>query len=145
MAQEQQHQVEERFISFLRMNYYQIWDTFADLHNNYDSGIDVRLDGVDYDLKVSNSKKLSVFKKHKNDWYSPLTLHMDVKYLYVVEYPNCYLLYEIRKENLIMYLLQNPHITEYTGDGNDNICMDLDLDKVAEDIFCLRKNLRRTK
>lgn len=142
--QEQQHQKEDDFLSFLRANYWQVWESYSDLHYNYETGIDVKLDDTYYDLKVSNSKKITVFKNHKDEWYSPLTMHMDIKYLYVVEYPNCYLLYEIRKENLIMHLLQNPHITEYTGDGNDNICMDLDLDKVADDIFMLRKNLRRT-
>ena len=143
--QEVQHAREDEFLSFLRTNYWQVCDSYSDLHTDFSTGIDVKLNDTYYDLKVSNSKKLTIFKYHNNAWYSPLTLHPDVKYLYVVEHIHCYMLYEIKKESIITYLLQQPHITEYTGDGNFNICVSLDLDAIADDIFCLRKNIRRTK
>lgn len=143
--QERQHKQEDDFLEFLRNNYWQVWETYSDLHNDFSTGVDVKLDGVEYDLKVSNSKRISIFKKHKGDWYSPLAIHQEVKYLYVTEHAHCYILYEIRKESIIKYLLNNPQITEYTGDGNDNICCSLDLDAIADDIFCLRKHVRRTK
>ena len=139
MAQEQQHAQEELFLNFLRYNYQQYWKSYSDLHNDYETGIDVKLDDEYYDLKVSNSKKITIFKKHKNDWYSPLTLHQDIKYMYVVEYQKCYMLYVIKKDKIIEYMTSQPQITEYTGDGNINICINLNLDLLAEDIFCLRK------
>jgi hypothetical protein len=111
------------------------------LHNNYSTGIDVKLDDKYYDLKVSNpNKKITVFKKHKGNWYSPLTEHMDVEYLYVIEYEKCYMLYELKKEKIIEYMTSQPQITEYTGDGNINICITLNnMELVAEDWFELRK------
>lgn len=139
MAQEQQHAQEELFLNFLRYNYQQYWETFADLHYDFSTGIDIKLDDEYYDLKVSNSKKITIFKKHKGEWYSPLTLHKDIKYMYVVEYPNCYMLYVIKKDKIIEYMTSQPQITEYTGDGNINICINLNLDLLAEDLFCLRK------
>ena len=134
-----QHMQEENFLGFLRRNYNQYWTTYADVHNDYDTGIDVKLDEVPYDLKVSNSKKITIFKKHNGEWYSPLTLHPEVDYLYVVEYDKCYMLYRIKKSRIIEYMLTQPQITEYTGDGNWNVCISLELDRVMEDVYVLRK------
>lgn len=139
MNQVYQHEMESLFLNFLRYNYQQYWSTYSDLHNDYGTGIDVKLDNEYYDLKVSNSKKITIFKKHKNEWYSPLTLHTDIKYMYVIEHEKCYMMYVIKKDKIIEYMTKQPQITEYTGDGNINICINLNLDLLAEDIFCLRK------
>lgn len=145
MSQEYQHKKEELFLNFLRNNYQQRWKSFSDLHNDYSTGIDVKLDDEYYDLKVSNpNKKITIFKKHKRkgkwEWYSPLTEHMDVKYMYVIEYEKCYMMYVLKKEKIIEYMLSQPQITEYTGDDNINICITLNnIELVAEDWFDLRK------
>ena len=49
------------------------------------------------------------------------------------------MLYRIKKSRIIEYMLTQPQITEYTGDGNWNVCISLELDRVMEDVYVLRK------
>lgn len=146
--QADQHEKEERFIKFLSYNYTQHWKTYSRASKEQDikDGIDVFLDDIPYDLKISFGR-LSLFKKHKGNWYSPIVEHMDINYLYVIEYSDKFALFTLKKEDILMELLKNKiQFSEYSGDGNFNINMDLErrLSILDPKPVILRKSVGRT-
>ena len=122
-----QHKKESRFIEFLKKYTESHNEQFLDVHENYASGIDVYYLNKPYDLKVSNSKKLTLQKKYKGEWYDPLVSHIDIPYLYIIETPVQFLGFVIDKDKLLTNLPKycNSSITQYTGDGNLNNCIEL--------------------
>ena len=118
--QELQHAKEQKFIDYLLKHCTNV----KDVHDNFSTGIDVYIDCIPYDLKITNSRKLTIFKRYKGNWYSPLLEHTDIDYLLVEEYDKCYLGFVINKAALLRQL-GNKCISTYTGDGNINQCVEL--------------------
>ena len=136
--QERQHEKEKRFIDFLVKT-----GTAKDVHDDFSTGVDVYLFHNNiwkpFDLKVSNSKKLTAFKCYKGKWYSPLLLHMDVPYLYVLEEETRYVGFVITKQDILRTYTKYES-SEYRGDGNINICITIDnMTDLAKDILVWEK------
>lgn len=136
--QEHQHAKEQRFLDFLKDYCIRNNRKFEDVHDDYSTGIDVYLDDKPYDLKVSNSRKLTVFKCYKGHWYCPLLEHQDIPYMYVIEEESRFLGFVINKSRLLERL--KGSIETYTGDGNINKITELDsISDFAEDIQVFNK------
>lgn len=99
-----------------------------DTHYDLSTGADVILDGKLYDLKVSNSNKLTVLKKlgkgpRAGEVYSPLLEHQNVDYLYMIEKPDLFIGFLLNKCDVLDFIIKNAGILKfsyYNGDGNDN-------------------------
>lgn len=130
---------ERRFITFLRDSGENVFDVTG---SDYDlkKGIDIYLDGKPFDLKVSNSYKLSLFRKsalYDNEFRCPILIHPEIPYLYVIEKEDRYIGFCINKTDLLkVSFLSGTSFSEFTGDGNLNICIDLkgQISDVAYDI-----------
>lgn len=127
--QKDKHAKESHFIEFLR-SYAEIESIqFEDVHDNLKTGIDVYYDGKPYDLKVSNSLKLSLFRT--SDLYGgetrcPMLIHPEIPYLYVVEKDDKFIGFVIDKKELLKpNFLNATTFGEFTGDGNYNLTIDL--------------------
>ena len=104
---------------------------FKDVHDDYSTGIDIWIGRRCYDIKASESKKLTILKTLPNGTtYKPHETHLDVPYLYCL--PSTGYCYRINKQEIIDYIkfLKSTgkldiFLSEYTGDGNKNICIDI--------------------
>lgn len=122
--QKDKHDKESRFLKTLKSYMEANGHTYEDVHDDYNTGVDVIIDGKKYDVKASNpNKRLTIFKRYKGSWYSPLLLHQDVDYLYAIEYEDRWVVCHITKENILSHLC--GEMTTYDGDGNLNICCTL--------------------
>lgn len=128
--QKRQHEQESRFIAFLKAYTESNNIQFEDVHNDFKTGIDVIIDGKPYDLKVSDSLKLSLFRTselYNNETRCPFLEHPEIPYLYVVEQENQFVGFVINKANLITAsFLNSTTFGNYSGDGNDNLTVDLE-------------------
>lgn len=94
--------------------------TMEDVHQ----GIDIYIDGVPFDLKASNKRKITVFRKTPfKDWYSPLLKSPEVRYAFpIYEIGAGYVGYEVyKKSDIIEHLASSPSFGKFTGDGNEQI------------------------
>lgn len=134
--QEYQHAKERNFIDFLVKNY-----NAVDTSNDFGTGVDVVLNGKPYDLKVSNSRKLTLFKYYENEWYCPLLLHPEVNYMYIIEQKDKYLGFVFSKKDVLNYWYKHPEteISTYKGDGNLNINITLNLSDLSNKVEIFRK------
>lgn len=137
MNQQQQWQKEAEAIKLLVDKY-----GAKDTHYDLSTGADVILYDKLYDLKVSNSQKLTVLKKlgkgpKAGTTYCPLLEHQEVDYLYLIEKPNLFIGFLLNKRDLLDYIIKNAgklKFSYYNGDGNDNFNVYFsfsDLDLVA--------------
>ena len=123
--QEMQHKKEERFIGFLRDYCHRNNISFHDTHSDFNLGADVYINDTPYDLKVSNSRKLTIAKHYKEKWYCPLELHPDVDYLIVEEHDDKWVLFKLNKSRVWKEFLEHTDLSLYAGDGNINICQNV--------------------
>ena len=137
MNQQQQWQKEAEAIKLLVDKY-----GAKDTHYDLSTGADIILDDKLYDLKVSNSQKLTVLKRlgkgpRAGDIYSPLLEHQNVDYLYLIEKPNLFIGFLLNKCDVLDFIIKNAgrlKFSYYNGDGNDNLNVYFsfsDLDLVA--------------
>lgn len=88
-------------------------------------GWDVAIDGVKYDVKFSNSRKLSLFRQTVGEWYCPVTKYLDVSLLYMVKNDeDNYICFVIDKSKLLDYVFKHAEqikLTSYSRDGNKQI------------------------
>ena len=122
--QERQHQLESN-VTDLIIKHLGVRHTItkSTLEDDINNGIDIYIDRRPYDLKCSNSQKITVFKKHRGDIYSPLLLHQDVPYLYVTNNGTKYDIYKITKQEILEDILSRWKFLSgsvYDGDGNVN-------------------------
>lgn len=101
--------------------------TKATKEDDYTNGIDCYIDNKPYDFKATKGSTLTIFKFNPtgkpNKWYSPLTLHPDIPYLLPTETKGKYRVYT--KASIMYFLRTNPKLSEYNGDGNINITVDI--------------------
>jgi hypothetical protein len=137
MNQQQQWQKEAEAIKLLVDKY-----GAKDTHAQTSLGYDIILNGKLYDLKVSNSQKLTVLKRlgkgpRAGEIYSPLLEHQDIDYLYMIEKPNLFIGFLLNKCDVLDFIIKNAgklKFSYYNGDGNDNFNVYFsfsDLDLVA--------------
>lgn len=104
---------------------------FADVHDDFSTGIDVYINRRAYDIKASDSKKLTIFKRLPNGTeYKPHETHTDVPYLYCLPSSGyCYIVTKKELSTYIELMKENDKLdallSEYTGDGNYNLCIDI--------------------
>lgn len=122
MTQADQHNKETQALTYLKQH---LNHTFTDVHNDYSTGIDFYYNGHPYDLKASKSNKLTVFKRYKGKWYSPLLLHMEVPYAYTRWKDDRITHLLIFSKTTILEHLAHHQLTTYVGDGNYNINIDI--------------------
>ena len=112
---------------------------FADVHNNWSSGIDVFINRIGYDLKVTNKDWIDVQKVVYRDGLPimteyPLETHVDTDYLIAREVQDsCYDLYLLKKFDLFKFSQYFPFESypEYykvidnmdSLDGNYHVCL----------------------
>lgn len=120
--QEREHAKElqgiQRVKSWAERNNHQ----FEDVHEDFETGIDIYLDGKPYDLKVAESGWLTMVKKYKGKWYSPLESHLEVPYLVLKE--DFGFVVDKRELRDHCFQMSNKSCIElgvYTLDGNVNI------------------------
>lgn len=123
--QQRQHDKEERFVEFLKVYCHKNNLEFKDTHEDFDLGADVFINDEPYDLKVSNSRKLTVVKRYKGNWYSPLERHPDIDYLIAEEHEDKWILFKLNKLQVVKEYLGHPDLSLYTLDGNINICQNV--------------------
>lgn len=105
----------------------------ADKDDDLYNGIDLYIDGKGYDLKASDSGKLSVFRRTAGrGWYCPLADHADVDYLYLYKGA----MYFIDRRMFLANFAQLAGTLRwgnYSGDGNYQVYVDLSeaLDKLS--------------
>lgn len=133
--QADKHTQEQTFVKWLlaHPNGHTIKDA-TNTSKDFKNGIDLEIDGQPVDLKVTNSRKLSLFRKSdlydKHDgregWECPILKHPNIPYLIIENHPEKkrYVGFLIRKLDLFNYLHLAP-IGTYTGDGNVNKYLDL--------------------
>lgn len=98
---------------------------------DYQGGIDCYINRRPYDLKCSDSRRLTIHKTLPNGFeYKPYEKHPEVPYLYCL--PSTGLCYVITKEEFKAYIEYYKSIgklssmlSEYSGDGNRNINIDI--------------------
>lgn len=98
---------------------------------DYIEGIDCYIDRRPYDLKCSDTKKLTIHKTLPNGYkYKPQERHTDIPYLYCL--PTSGLCYVITKAELSAYIEYykqagklSSMLSNYSGDGNQNVCIDI--------------------
>lgn len=127
--QERQHKQELRFIKFLKAYAEENNEQFEDVHDEFKTGIDIIYKGKKYDVKVSDSLKLSLFRKselYSNETRCPMLIHPEIPYLYIVEQESQFVGFVIKKEKLITAdFLNSTKFGYYYGDGNINLTVDL--------------------
>lgn len=122
-----EHKIENNGIELIRQWAIRNNVSFEDVHNDYSTGIDIILDGKPFDLKVTKSTWLTMVKKYKDTWYSPLEMHQEVPYLILKGYCG----YILDKKRLADYCFQMSNksgidIGVYTLDGNVNITFNIE-------------------
>ena len=132
--QERQHNQERQTINklkeFCEANGLFFVDTVG-TKADYQGGIDCYINRRPYDLKCSDSKKLTIHKTLPNGFeYKPYEKHPEVPYLYVL--PTTGLCYVITKTELAAYIEYykqagklSSMLSNYSGDGNKNVCIDI--------------------
>lgn len=137
MNQQQQWQKETEAIKLLVDKY-----GAKDTHYDLSTGADIILDDRLYDLKVSNSQKLTVLKKlgkgpKAGTTYCPLLEHQEVDYLYMIDKSDYYMAFMLKKMDICNYIIVNAEKLQwshYNGDGNENLNVKLsfsDFDLIA--------------
>lgn len=127
--QEREHALENSFFDYLNtINY-----PCKDYHKLYDS-YDIEIDGKLYDVKVSDSAKLSLFRNSAHyDWnyHCPVVEHPEIPYLYICKLYKEWRAYIIDRKsimNTIEAIARKQSVLPlslYTGDGNININIDI--------------------
>lgn len=118
---------------------------YSDSHEEVSTGIDVWIDTKPYDLKVSNSRKLTLFKKLPDGRvFCPLVRHIEIPYLYVISRDKDYLCFELRKEDIMFKMFGKGMVNTgmYNGDGNINITFDVaEIMDLARDVLVIPKEM----
>lgn len=116
---------------------------YSDSHEEVSTGIDVWIDTKPYDLKVSNSRKLTLFKKLPDGRiFCPLVRHIEIPYLYIIEREKDFICFELRKEDLMFRLFGRGPIntSTYQGDGNINVTFEItEIMDLARDVLVIPK------
>lgn len=95
---------------------------FQDVHEDFETGVDIYLGYKPYDLKVAESGWLTLVKEYKGEWYSPLQRHPEIPYL--VLKGNWGFVVDKKKLQSHCFRMSNKSGIElgvYTLDGNINI------------------------
>lgn len=121
----------ERGIDFVR----------ASKEEDFYKGTDFYLSSKPYDLKSSDSGKLSLLRRTaKRGWYCPLTDHPSVDYAYLYK-GSLHLINRLLFLANIDSILNNPDVSfgSYSGDGNIQKWIDLSkiLPQISYDIFLI--------
>lgn len=125
--QEREHYIESKGIEKIKAWAERHNIAFTDVHDDFSTGVDITLNGYPYDVKVTGSTWLTMIKKYKGRWYSPLELHQEVPYL-ILKGDFGYIL---DKKSLADYCFQMSNKSGieqgvYTLDGNINITFNAD-------------------
>ncbi len=125
--QEREHYIESKGIGKIKAWAERHGITFADVHDDFSTGVDITLNGYPYDVKVTNSTWLTMVKKHNGRWYSPLELHQEVPYL-ILKGDFGYFLDKKRLADYCFQMSNKSGIEQgvYTLDGNINITFNAD-------------------
>lgn len=139
ILQKQSKSKEKNFLDCLREYCSSLGWQYSDVHNDVSTGVDVIINGHPFDCKVTNpNKKLTIFKRVNGRWYSPILNHFDIDYLYTIEYPERYLCFHLRKEDILKNM--KGDLSDYSGDGNLNKCITLhDIMDYSQEEFEIRK------
>lgn len=117
---------------------------YSDVHEEVETGIDVWIDTKPYDLKISNSKKLTLFKKLPDGRiYCPLVNHLAIPLLYVMEREKDFICFELRKEDIMFKMFGKGPVNtgKYCGDGNINITFEIqEIMDIAREVLVIPKD-----
>ena len=121
--QEYQHCIEQHGIDLLKRF---LGDRLKDVHEDYNTGIDVLIDDQPYDLKVTNLPFVDYLKKYKGSWYCPLELHPDIPYLIVQQKGDRIVCFRLRKDRVLRETDKPNKLKKcHPRDGNLHICVDI--------------------
>ena len=125
--QEREHYIESKGIEKIKAWAERYGVAFEDVHDDFSTGVDIKLNGYSYDVKVTNSTWLTMIKKYKDKWYSPLELHQEVPYL-ILKGDFGYILDKKRLADYCFQMSNKSGIEQgvYTLDGNINITFNAD-------------------
>lgn len=107
---------------------------FKDLtgtEDDYKYGVDCYIGDRPFDLKCSDSRKLTVIKRLPNGIeYKPYEKHTRIPYLYCLPSSGkCYIITKQTFKSFIEYYksmdMLDDIMTIYTGDGNTNYCINI--------------------
>lgn len=136
---------EERFLKYLEIYWKSQGKKFrrASKEEDIKQGIDVYLDDQPFDVKASRENHRGeypltafkrIYKANEYEWYSPLTRHPEIPYLYSVEQEDRFVVFGIKKSD-ILDNLDNLAIHKSEIDGNLN--MNVDILKIADKYFMM--------